>query len=182
MILDDLFAYSHHASDPAFSQALNAFDLVRLHKFGDLDDNFDPEKLKNKRPSVKAMEQFCREDERCRIRNIDERTSLSSSTLENKESPLSETNAVQESGTGTEFVQAEQKNDDEALDVAEDSDENASSAPHDKWKATLEVDKLSGITANHKNVELILENDEELKDRFGFDEFKQRVSIIGKVP
>ena len=95
---------------------------------------------------------------------------------------MSETDIEQESCTGTEFVQAEQENDDEAFDVAEDSGKNAPSAPPDKWKADLEVDKLGGIAVNHKNVELILENDEELKDRFGFDEFKQRVSIIGKVP
>lgn len=32
-----LFAYSHHGSDPAGQQLCNAFDLVRLHKFGELD-------------------------------------------------------------------------------------------------------------------------------------------------
>ena len=29
------FAYSHHATDPAFGKLLNAFDLVRIHKFPD---------------------------------------------------------------------------------------------------------------------------------------------------
>lgn len=29
------FAYSHHATDPAFGKLLNAFDLVRVHKFPD---------------------------------------------------------------------------------------------------------------------------------------------------
>lgn len=32
---DDLFAYSNHATDPAGGQECNAFDLVRVHKFGD---------------------------------------------------------------------------------------------------------------------------------------------------
>ena len=31
------FAYSHHSTDPAGNQLVNAFDLVRLHKFGSLD-------------------------------------------------------------------------------------------------------------------------------------------------
>jgi len=35
MVYDDKFVYSHHASDPAYGQLLNAFDLVRIHKFGD---------------------------------------------------------------------------------------------------------------------------------------------------
>jgi predicted P-loop ATPase len=32
------FAYSHHATDPAFGKLLNAFDLVRVHKFPDAED------------------------------------------------------------------------------------------------------------------------------------------------
>ena len=38
VIYDDKFAYSHHASDPACGKLLNAFDLVRIHLFGDDDD------------------------------------------------------------------------------------------------------------------------------------------------
>ena len=32
------FVYSHHAKDPAYLKLCNAFDLVRIHKFGDKDD------------------------------------------------------------------------------------------------------------------------------------------------
>jgi predicted P-loop ATPase len=38
VLYDDKFAYSHHATDPACGQLLNAFDLVRIHKFGDDDE------------------------------------------------------------------------------------------------------------------------------------------------
>lgn len=38
VIYDDKFAYSHHATDPACGQLLNAFDLVRIHKFGSDDE------------------------------------------------------------------------------------------------------------------------------------------------
>ena len=38
VIYDDKFAYSHHATDPACGKLLNAFDLVRIHKFGDDDE------------------------------------------------------------------------------------------------------------------------------------------------
>ncbi len=38
VIYDDKFAYSHHATDPAGGRLCNAFELVRTHKFGDLDD------------------------------------------------------------------------------------------------------------------------------------------------
>lgn len=35
VIYDDKFTYSHHATDPSCGKLLNAFDLVRIHKFGD---------------------------------------------------------------------------------------------------------------------------------------------------
>ena len=38
VVYDDMFVYSHHATDPAGQTLCNAFDLVRLHKFGGLDD------------------------------------------------------------------------------------------------------------------------------------------------
>jgi putative DNA primase/helicase len=37
VIYEDKFAYSHHGTDPVGSQLSNAFDLVRVHKFGHLD-------------------------------------------------------------------------------------------------------------------------------------------------
>ncbi len=38
VVYDDKFAYSHHATDPACGKLLNAFDLVRTHRFGSEDD------------------------------------------------------------------------------------------------------------------------------------------------
>lgn len=59
IVYDDKFSYSHHGTDPAGSKLLNAFDLVRVHKFGHLDpDGADSTKSK----SFRAMEQFCIED------------------------------------------------------------------------------------------------------------------------
>ncbi len=53
VIYDDKFAYSHHASDPAYGKLLNAFDLVRIHKFGDDDE----------KASFKEMCEFALKDE-----------------------------------------------------------------------------------------------------------------------
>ena len=49
----DVFAYSNHSTDPAGGQLCNAFDLVRLHKFGDHDDG-NEDKTGRDRPSYKA--------------------------------------------------------------------------------------------------------------------------------
>ncbi|HHY68506.1 MAG TPA: hypothetical protein GX517_15145, partial [Alicyclobacillus sp.] len=57
------FAYSHHATDPASGKLLNAFDLVRVHKFGHLDEDAEPETPVSKLPSYQAMLEFASKDE-----------------------------------------------------------------------------------------------------------------------
>ncbi len=37
-VIEDKFVYSHHAKDPAYLTLCNAFDIVRIHKFGHLDE------------------------------------------------------------------------------------------------------------------------------------------------
>lgn len=52
VIYNDKFAYSHHATDPACGKLLNAFDLVRIHMFGDEDGSYS------------RMQEFAAHDER----------------------------------------------------------------------------------------------------------------------
>jgi predicted P-loop ATPase len=60
IIYNGKFAYSHHGTDPISGKLCNAFDLVRIHKFGHLDSGRATEITKTK--SYKAMEDFVRED------------------------------------------------------------------------------------------------------------------------
>jgi len=60
---NNLFAYSHHGTDPASGQLCNAYDLVRLHKFGYLDEG---SRATHNRPSDAKMADFCRDDKRTR--------------------------------------------------------------------------------------------------------------------
>lgn len=55
IVYDDKFAYSHHGTDPISGKLCNAFDLVRLHRFGYLDEGTDPETPVQKRPSYSTM-------------------------------------------------------------------------------------------------------------------------------
>lgn len=48
VVYDDRFLYSHHSTDPAHGRLLNSFDLVRMHKFGDLDEDKDVPLSKSK--------------------------------------------------------------------------------------------------------------------------------------
>ena len=64
VVYDGKFAYSHHATDPACGMLLNAFDLVRLHLFGSMDDRSAPDTAPGKLPSFKAMTELALKDER----------------------------------------------------------------------------------------------------------------------
>lgn len=52
---DGKFLYSHHATDPCGGRLVNAFDLVRLHKYGDKDDTAAAGSPTNRLPSYLAM-------------------------------------------------------------------------------------------------------------------------------
>lgn len=60
---DGQFLYSHHATDPTSGRLVNAFDLVRLHKFGDQDDDAKAGTPTNKLPSYAAMTAFAMQQE-----------------------------------------------------------------------------------------------------------------------
>ena len=64
VVYDDKFAFSHHATDPAAGKLLNAFDLVRRHRFADLDENALLETPANKLPSFVAMQDLAAADEK----------------------------------------------------------------------------------------------------------------------
>lgn len=56
------FLYSHHATDPCGNVLVNAFDLVRLHKFNDRDDDAAPGTPTNRLPSYTAMCELAAQD------------------------------------------------------------------------------------------------------------------------
>lgn len=58
----DLFLYSHHATDPCSGLLVNAFDLVRLHRYGDKDQEAKDGTPVNKLPSFVAMSRMAGED------------------------------------------------------------------------------------------------------------------------
>lgn len=73
IIYDDRFSYSHHGTDPASLQLCNAWDLVRLHKFGELDTDVQQDAPVSSRPSYKAMAQLATEDRRVKAQLVSDR-------------------------------------------------------------------------------------------------------------
>lgn len=66
VVYDDVFVYSHHATDPCCGKLMNAFDVVRLHKFGHLDAKADESTAVGKLPSFKAMQDFVSKNDKVR--------------------------------------------------------------------------------------------------------------------
>ena len=65
VIYEDTWAYSHHGTDPCGGKLCNAFDLVRLHLYGGLDEKTDPETTPvNRLPSFIEMERMARGDKK----------------------------------------------------------------------------------------------------------------------
>ena len=134
VIYDDKFAYSHHASDPVCGMLLNAFDLVRLHRFGKLDDNASANTPAGKLPSFKAMTEFALKDEKVRAVFAEER-----------------------------LAQAEEE------------------FTQDNWETKLELDKAGKVKNSLRNLILIMENDESMKN-IAFNQLADGMEITGPVP
>ena len=90
VIYDDKFSYSHHATDPASGQLCNAWDLVRLHQFGELDKAIDQDTSATLRPSYKAMMQLAAEDAAVKAQLLADRTATAMNdfdVVEDEETP-----------------------------------------------------------------------------------------------
>ena len=73
VIYEGKFAYSHHATDPACGRLMNAFDMVRIHRYGDLDEKVSEDTEAAKLPSFSAMSEFAVSDENVKMTIAGER-------------------------------------------------------------------------------------------------------------
>ena len=73
VIYEGKFAYSHHATDPACGRLMNAFDMVRIHRFGEMDEKAAEDTEASKLPSFTAMSEFAVSDENVKMTIAGER-------------------------------------------------------------------------------------------------------------
>ncbi len=73
IVYNDLWAYSHHGTDPTSGRECNAFDLVRIHLYADLDNDEPYNKAITSLPSYKAMQQRASEDANVKHLLLEER-------------------------------------------------------------------------------------------------------------
>jgi predicted P-loop ATPase len=150
------FLFSHHATDPASGKLCNAFDLVRIHLFGDKDDTAKPDTPANKLPSFTAMCELAVQDENvARLMNQERYAKAISAFGEN--APTFD----RESGHW----------------------EAGAAAGDPAWMKLLMLHPETGKPLKTiDNVLIILEHDPLLKGRFAFDEFSNRIILTGALP
>ena len=174
-----LYLYSHHGTDPHSDRLLNAWDLVRLHKFGDLDNSVRADTPITSYPSHKAMLDLATHHPKIKEAVIQERFgSFGDIREEGEETPkrvapptlapdplddlLGETPATKPP-TG-------------AFGAISDTDLNeligaqAAKPRSSDWMTQLDATEKFGLKPTSYNLELIFRNDKRLAGAFGFNE------------
>lgn len=150
---DGLFLYSHHATDPCSQKLVNAFDLVRLHKFGHLDIQAEVNTPVAKLPSWIAMKEWV-------MAKTDVRKDL---LKERQQKAIAEFSIVNDKNE--EILEGE---------IVEDDD---------NWKDNIQysADGMKALSTL-SNIILILRNDKELKFKIFKDIFSSRILVRDGVP
>lgn len=142
IVYDDKFAYSHHGTDPAGGRLCNAFDLVRIHKFGHLDTG--KEKNEQDKKSFKMMEEFATKD------------------------PATKRQIADEKFAEAKFEFAE------GLEVEEQTDNS--------WVEQLEANTRGDYDSSANNINIIIQNDANIKNAFKLNTFDNKRYVIHSLP
>lgn len=148
VIYKDGYAFSNHATDPARQNGqhgCNAFDLVRIHLFGEEDTGTKEGTPMNRRPSFLKMEELARQDNKVKRYFLKRMAQSANEDFE-----------------GFNINDTEQK---------EANEQNTTD--NEEWKDGLSLNKKMEIERTPSNIVLLLLNDPELK-QIKFDTFRNR--------
>ena len=176
---DGKFLYSHHATDPCCDTLVNAFDLVRLHKFSDLDAEVKPGTPTNQLPSFKAMLDLALKD-----------PAVAADLSRQREESFHDVFGVLDPGTAakpaeTESAPVDTEEPGTAVTAASlDDGKPAPQGVNTDWEKSIPLEYTgSGKLANTiDNVILIMDNDPLLKGKIATDDFANRGLVLGTLP
>lgn len=193
-----LFLYSHHGSDPCADMLVNAFDLVRIHKFGDQDKDAPHDTPITQWPSYKAMIEFIADDPEYKKQQAQSKYDMAAmfddvmdddSTVFEDEEDEDEEDLVGDPGESfdddiDELVgRPRRKSDSGAASAAGSSggefeQRRKKRKPPEGWfPDELELDKAGNIVQNLPNAQVIIHNDPRLFDAIAYDDFLKRVVL-----
>lgn len=155
---DGKFLFSHHATDPCGGQLVNAWDLVRLHKFGDLDEEAAEGTPVATLPSTMAMKDLARNDGKV----------VDLLNRERQEESRSYFDVIEGDSTEPNFGPSEEVEESELADR--------------EWRKHLTVDGKGNYEKTMANITLILESDPKFKEKIFLDEFANRGMVQLPLP
>ena len=169
---DGKFLFSHHATDPCSNKLVNAFDLVRLHKFGDKDDNAADGTPNNRLPSYKAMCEYANGLDEVALEMLAKRQAQAEADFAGIVGGGPGSVAI-DTGIG-QFVSG---SDGEATLAG------AGDTADGNWQLLLKRNHQTGEVKNTiDNVMLILEHDPRIRGKFALNEFTGRGEILDVLP
>ncbi|MDD3030661.1 MAG: virulence-associated E family protein [Alphaproteobacteria bacterium] len=151
---DGLFLYSNHGHDPCCEMNVNAFDMVRMHLYGELDEGVDQHNTSvNKLPSFKAMMEFAQNDKGAKHELMKERYALVGQFEDESDEP--EENADADESVTPDY-------DDLIGDGPPKKTKKKKKGDAWSWMDRLECDRNGKIDPSIANYSLILQNDKRL--------------------
>lgn len=157
---DDQFLYSHHNTDPCGGQLVNAFDLVRLHKFHDLDETAKDGTPVHKLPSYTAMSKLAMQDK----------------------AVVAELNAARAQESAQNVFADLMQNEDKGKQELTDLSPNALTDVEWMKTSTLRYDDNGQVKPTLDNMLKILVHDQALSGRIAYDRFASRYVAKGALP
>lgn len=161
-----LFLYSHHTTDPCSDRLVNSFDLVRLHKFGDQDDEGDEQAGKSPSAlnSFKAMLELAQSDTKVRKELAQEKYDLIAMFDDLSDEPEEADEYPDYSGAATK---KSGDFDDEIEDLLGKAEKKK---PNSEWFTELDINENGQIKSNIPNIVSILTNDLRFSGLIGYNE------------
>jgi predicted P-loop ATPase len=179
VVYQDKWAYSHHSTDPCSEKLVNAFDLVRLHTYGDLDKDDDGDTPLNRRPSQLAMLDLAVQEEAVKIIVTAEKltkTRYDFSAAESFRENLEEDEAV---GDGLDDIEEPEYDGPDETDMG---DTGTVMLKDLEWVGKMDLDRRGNPHNTIDNILVILRNDVRLKGKFIYNAFTNRQIVTGNLP
>lgn len=180
---DGRFIYSHHGTDPCSDTLVNAFDMVRLHKFGHEDEGKDLEdKPVTSHPSFKAMFKFAQADRNVQKEMVEDEIDIEAmfdDISDMDEEEVEEDKEAYETGEDLDAeIRAILGDDGDTLtgtDLPPYPGSDVPKKPKKGWTRELEVTNDGHIKATVFNIATIIANDPRLHGSIARNVFSGRI-------
>ena len=174
------FLYSNHSTDPAGGQLCNAFDLVRIHKFGALDAGQEAQEI-TRRPSYLKMCDFAAGLKEVKVQRAEELSAEADAQFGDIAEIVKEDDNDNGDSLNSNTFSSHSSTLISCTERLSAKAENPDSGNSD-WATQLSINHKTGECdpAIH-NAVLIMENDPRLKGVFALNEFSGQ-PVLRKAP